>query len=91
MGFALMQEGATALHRASEIGSKEIVELVLGRGADVDKRDKVIIILSILQIGCYQGYMHMQICVAVCAHNALNLCCVYTCMYIAIIIIIISS
>ena len=42
----IIQEGATALNLASELGHKEIVGLLLDRGADVDKIDTVLISLA---------------------------------------------
>ena len=36
-----LQYGRGSLHEASENGHKEVVELLLEKGADVDKADKV--------------------------------------------------
>ena len=41
-----MQEGTTSLQSASAHDYKEVVELLLDRGASVDKADSVIIIHS---------------------------------------------
>ena len=39
--MVIMQEGLTSLHLASWKGHKEVVELLLDGGADVDKADLV--------------------------------------------------
>ena len=40
--FLFIQSGRISLHQASQNGHKEVVELLLDRGADVDKADQVI-------------------------------------------------
>ena len=39
----ILQNGRGSLHVASENGHKEVIQLLLERGADVDKADKVYI------------------------------------------------
>ena len=40
-GVCTVQDGITALHDAASGGSKEVVELLLGAGADANAADKV--------------------------------------------------
>ena len=41
----IMQRGITSLHLASFKGHKEVVELLLDRGANMDKADEVRVIM----------------------------------------------